>query len=67
MKRARRHFVLHRILTLPTRITNDTFVQYLPEFPYFGIDNIQHNYILFTQVLLQYKQYLYMSSLHTNI
>ena len=49
MKTAGRHFVLHRIITLPTRIANDTFVQHLPEFPYLGIDNIQHNYILFTQ------------------
>ena len=46
MKTAGRHFVLHKIITLPTRIAKDTFVQYLPEFPYFGIDNIQHNYIL---------------------
>jgi hypothetical protein len=54
MKTAGRHFVLHRIITLPTRISNDTFVQYLPEFPYFGIDNIQHNCILFTQAELSY-------------
>jgi len=33
MKTAGRHFVLYRIITLPTRIANDTFVQYLPEFP----------------------------------
>ena len=54
METAGRHFVLHRIITLPTRIANDTFVQYLPEFPYFGIDNIQHNYILFTRAELSY-------------
>ena len=54
MKTAGRHFVLHRILTLPTRNANDTFVQYLPEFPYFGIDNIQHNYILLTRAELSF-------------
>jgi len=54
MKTAGRHFVLHRIITLPTRILNDTFVLYLPELPYFGIDNIQRNYILFTQAELSY-------------
>jgi len=53
MKTARRHFVLHRILTLPTIIANETFVQYLHVFPYFGIDNIQH-YTLFTQAELSY-------------
>jgi hypothetical protein len=54
MKTAGRHFVLHKIITLPTRIANDTFVQYVPEFLYFGIGNIQHNYILFTQADLSY-------------
>jgi len=43
MNTARLHFVLHRILTLPTKIANDTYVQNLPEFSYFVIDNIQHN------------------------
>jgi hypothetical protein len=32
MKTAGRHFVSHRIITLPTRIANVTFVQYVPEF-----------------------------------
>jgi len=55
MKTAGRHFVLHRIIPLPTRIANDTFVQYLLEFPYFVVDNIQHNYILFTRSELSYS------------
>jgi len=33
----------------PTRIFKDTFVQDLPEFVFFGIDAVQHNYILFTE------------------
>jgi len=69
LKTAGRHFVLYKILTLPTRIVNDTFIQYLPEFPYFGINNIQHNYILFTQAELSYcnKKSISMSSPQTNI
>jgi hypothetical protein len=52
MKADGHHFVLHKVITLATRIANDTFVQYLTEFPYFDIDNAQHNYILFTQAEL---------------
>ena len=35
LKTANRHFVLYKILDLPTLIFNDTFVQYLPEFLFF--------------------------------
>ena len=54
LKTANRHFVLYKILALPTRIHNDTFVQYIPEFSFFGIDTVQHNYILFTEVELSH-------------
>ena len=54
LKTANRHFVLYKILALPTRISNDTFVQYLPEFLFFGIDTVQHNYILFTEAELSH-------------
>jgi hypothetical protein len=42
MKTAGRHFVLHKIITLPADVANDAFVQYLPEFLYFGIDTLEH-------------------------
>jgi hypothetical protein len=42
-----RYFLFYKILALPTRISNDTFLQYLPEFLFFGIDTVQHNYIFF--------------------
>jgi len=35
LKTANPNFVLYKILALPTRIFNDTFVQYLPEFLFF--------------------------------
>ena len=54
LKTANRHFVLYKILALPTRIFNDTFVQYLPEFLFFGIDTVQHNYILYTEAELSH-------------
>ena len=37
---------------LLTRISNDTLLQYLPEFLSFGIDTVQHKYILFTEAEL---------------
>ena len=39
LKTASRYFVLQKIIALPTPISNDTFVQHLLEFSYFGIDN----------------------------
>lgn len=54
MKTASRYFVLHKIIALPARISDDTFAQYLLEFPYFGVDNIQRNFILFTKADLSY-------------
>ena len=54
LKTANRHFVLYKILTFPTRIFNDTFVQYLPEFLFYSIDTVQHNCILFTEAELSH-------------
>ena len=42
-------FSLYKVIALPTRIFNDTFVQYMLDFSYFGIDNTQRNYILMTE------------------
>jgi hypothetical protein len=50
LKPANRQFLLYKILTLPIQILNGMFVQYIPEFSYFGIDHIQRSYILFTEV-----------------
>jgi hypothetical protein len=49
-----RHFVLYKIFTLPTRVANGTFIQYLSEFLYFGINDIQHNYVLYTEAELNH-------------
>lgn len=49
LKTASRYFILHKIIALPTRISDDINVQYLLDFTYFGIDNVQRNYILFTE------------------
>jgi hypothetical protein len=54
LKTVNRHFVLYKILALPTRIFNSAFIQYLPDFLYFGIDHIQRNYILLTEVEFSY-------------
>jgi len=54
LKTVDRHFVLYKILAFPTRISSDVFVQYLPEFLFFGIDTVQHNYILFAEAELSH-------------
>jgi hypothetical protein len=47
-------FLLHKIISLPARISDDKFVQYLLDFIYFGLDNIQRNLILFTEADLSH-------------
>ena len=54
LKTANRHFVLYKILALPTRIFNDIFLQYLPEFLFFGIDTVQHKYVFFMETELSH-------------
>ena len=46
---ANHRFSLYRVTALPARVFNDTFVQYMSDFSYFGIDNIQRTYILMTE------------------
>ena len=41
-------FSLYRVIALPTGIFNETYVQYMLDFSYFGIDNTLRNYILMT-------------------
>jgi hypothetical protein len=38
LKTANRQFLLYKILALPIEVSNGAFVQYIPEFSYFGID-----------------------------
>ena len=54
LKTASRYFVLHKIISLPARISDDIFVQYLLDFKYFGVDNIQRNYVLFAEADLSH-------------
>jgi len=49
LKTVNRHFVLYKVIVLPTRISGDKFVTYSIEHSYLGIDNKRHDFILFTQ------------------
>ena len=49
VKTVSRYFVLHNTIALPARITDNKFAQNLLDSPYFGLDNIQRHYILFTE------------------
>ena len=54
LKTASRYFVLHKINSLPARISDDKFAQYSLDFLYFSLDNIQRKYILFTEADLSH-------------
>jgi len=45
LKMANHYYVLHKIIALPERFFDNKFAQYLFDFPYFGLDNIQRSCI----------------------
>jgi hypothetical protein len=49
LKTANSHFTLYKTIALPTRISDDKFVKYVFDHPYFGLDNDQHDYILLSE------------------
>ena len=49
LKTASQLFTLYKISVLPTRISNNNFVQYSIDFPSFAIDISQREYLLFTE------------------
>ena len=49
LKTANRHFVLYKTVALPTRISENKFVKYVFDYPYFSLDKNQHEYILLTE------------------
>ena len=54
LKTAGRYFVLHKTTALPARIYDNKFARYSFDSSYFGLDNIQHNYILFIEADLSH-------------
>ena len=53
LKTVNQHFVLYKVIVLPTWISGDKYVMHSIEHSYLGIDNKQHNFILFTQTDLR--------------
>ena len=49
LKTANRHFVPHKTIALPTRISGDECVKYVFDYPCFGLDKNQQDYILLTE------------------
>ena len=49
LKTANQHFALYKIIVLPSRTFGNNFARYQIEFSYFGIDDSQRDYILFTE------------------
>ena len=48
LKSANQQFSLHKLISLPMRISDSQHIKYLPEFAYFGISTSQRDYILLT-------------------
>ena len=49
LKTVNRHFLLYKEIVFPTRISGDKFVMYSIEHSYLGIDDIRHDFIIFTR------------------
>lgn len=49
LKTANRNFVLYKLIAFPMPVLNNTFVQYKPNYLYFGFNEIQHSHALFTE------------------
>jgi len=53
LKTVDRHFTIYKLFVFPTRIS-DKFVKYSIEFPYFGLSDNQHDFILLTEADLSH-------------
>ena len=49
LKAAYHQFTLHRIITLPDRISSDKFIQYPTDYAFLGIQTVQRDYILLSE------------------
>ena len=49
LKTADSYFTLYRIIALLTRLTNDKLIRYQIDFPYFGLNHNQHDYVLLNE------------------
>jgi hypothetical protein len=49
LKPANRYFTLYKVTALPTRISDNNFAQFVPDFMYISLDKTQRNYISLTE------------------
>ena len=49
LKSANCYFALFKVISLPTRISSDKFVQYSIDYLYFGLQNSQRPYLMLTE------------------
>jgi hypothetical protein len=49
LKTVDRHFTIYKLFVFPTRISDNKFVKYSTEFPYFGLSDNQHDFVLLTE------------------
>ena len=54
LKTVDRHFTIYKLFVFSTRISDNKFVKYSTEFPYFGLSDNQHDFILLTEADLSH-------------
>ena len=46
LKTANSQFTLYKVVALPTRVSKTSFVKYIVDYSYFGLESSRHDYIL---------------------
>ena len=54
LKTVDRHFTIYKLFVFSTRISDNKFVKYCTEFPYFGLSDNQHDFTLLTEAGLSH-------------
>jgi hypothetical protein len=49
LKSANRYFTFFKVISLPTRVSSDKFVQYSVDYSYLGLQNRQRAYLMLTE------------------
>jgi hypothetical protein len=50
LRTADSYFELYKVIALPTKLTDNKFISYQTDFPYFALGHNQHDYALFTDM-----------------
>jgi hypothetical protein len=49
LKSLEQRFTVYKIIVLPERVSSGKFIQYIVDYAYFGLNDNQRDYIIFTE------------------